>query len=523
VLHQTDVIKGLELFPEERLKVLMIAFKRSCPEEAVAMKQDGTPDWKANHVSTVIKAAQSHPIFGKIGSEFIRELSNVSADRIYMPGDLIIEEGSKGDSLFIMVSGHAVVYTYNNDLTKLDGSGKSVADGKFHKMRIGMLTAGSISGEMAMLGISQKRSASIEAETICAMWEISHEKAMPIIDRFPDSRAQFLNCLCSHLEHTVTTCIDSCSLFQKFDRKFRMLLGLYCERRAFFPGAKIFVEGHPCDGLYILNLGMAALSRKSIPIKNCSPGAHLNSSVMVGIHKQCFCTLTATHTCHLVVIARASYIQALEQYPANHIAQEIAKQEQIATDDFREKVRRLCARGLNKSQPAVAGAFKRLTERVSDVEVLRRAWKLWDRYALESSKLRRERASRKNATQDWIHRQRGAVVHRASGSRSDAFQGFGEPLAYPHQTRKNKYSKLSTLYLGDRSNLECIVQMPKVPRQRQYLSESSRDFSGSHYSPPRTPRDARAIALGRRVVDCANDPWFGCDAGALQLAFGEAL
>ena len=53
-------------------------------------------------------------------------------------------------------------------------------------IRVGHLAAGAIAGELAMLGISQTRSASIQAATLCVFWEVTQERAMIILDRFPE-------------------------------------------------------------------------------------------------------------------------------------------------------------------------------------------------------------------------------------------------------------------------------------------------------------------------------------------------
>eukprot|EP00438_Fugacium_kawagutii_P000643 Skav215313 [mRNA] locus=scaffold2444:89308:98971:+ [translate_table: standard] len=53
-------------------------------------------------------------------------------------------------------------------------------------IRVGHLAAGAIAGELAMLGISQTRSASIQAATLCVFWEVTQERAMMILDRFPE-------------------------------------------------------------------------------------------------------------------------------------------------------------------------------------------------------------------------------------------------------------------------------------------------------------------------------------------------
>mmetsp|Transcript_92851 Transcript_92851/g.144822 ORF Transcript_92851/g.144822 Transcript_92851/m.144822 type:complete len:1082 (+) Transcript_92851:127-3372(+) len=500
VLSQKDVIRGLEKFPEEREKVLMIAFKRGAAGETVPTKADGSPDWKANHVHAVIKAARNHPIFGKIGVDFIKALSELAVDRIFMPGDLIIQEGQKGDSLFIMVSGQATVYTTQDAHGQQSKAARS-DDPKANMMRIGMLSAGSISGELSMLGIAQKRSASIEAETICVMWEITHEKAMPIIDQFPQSRVHFLDSVCTNLEHTVSSCIDSVKLFKQFDRKFRMILSLYCERRAFFPGERIFQEGHQGDGLYILNLGMAAQERKAIPIKTCAPGAYFNATIMLGIHKQCFSTLTATHTCHIVVIARGSYVQALEQYPSHEVAHDLHKSEQAAEEEFREAIRRLCSRGLlwNKSQAAVAEAFQRLTEKVSDQDVLKKAMKVWKRYSQESYRQRRGRANRRHAMQDWIKKQRLAVSRRRQGSHRDHVreEDFCESVSsFSPQRKANKFTKLSTLYLGSGRDWESIMPSPQTSQHSQFSATSFNRSSESYSRLPRTPRRLEPLAFG---------------------------
>lgn len=564
VLHQSVVIRGLEIFPEEREKMLMIAFKRTKPDDE-SSGMEGFPKtgegWKANNLRAVIKAVKSSSLFGNISSDFIEELSTVSIDRIYMPGDVIIEEGQKGDSLFIMVSGQAAVFTAGiadaaghkhaavqpahqegSDANHREKSKKSMlavphgepSKGRNHKresmalrnLRIGMLTAGSISGELAMLGVSQTRSATIEAETICVMWEITNEKAMPIIEKYPDTRKDFLESICNHLEHTVSNCIDSLDLFKNFERKFRMLLGLYCERRAFFPGQTIFTEGAAGDGLYVLNLGEGDLQRKNISIKRVMSGSHFNSTIMLGYHKWCFCTLIATHTCHVVVVPRISYLQALEQYPSHQCHQDMARHEQAATEEFREAVRRLCTRGLiwNKSQVAVADAFQRLTEKVTDSEVLRRVMRTWSQHARKLARQRQTHNSRKRSTALWVQKQREAIMQRQIKDAETALVRE-RPISIEHvcdplspitpRAKVSKYTKLSSLYLHGPQDWESMFPLPKTPRQRQLwglpeeISEEGLSRLPELIGTVKTPRDVRAMVTdGRPPAGGSNLPSF---------------
>jgi len=521
----------MQRFPEERQKVLMIAAKREANGEACHMKADGSLDWKANNLKTVVQAVQksSTSIFSNVGAEFIAELSTVADDRIYMPGEIIIKEGDPGDSLFIMVSGQAQVYiaqevntTGDSIPAEMDKQSSNDSLPKIATTMIGMIHAGEISGEMAMLGISKNRSATVEAMTICVIWEVSQESAMPIIEAHPDSQGQFAASICNHLEHTVSNCIDSIDLFKSFERKFRMLLGLYCDRHAYFPGQIIFQEGLPADGLCILNLGLARLERKNVPIKMFSPGCHCNSTAMLGIHKLCFCTLTAVATCHVVVISRSSYVHALEQYPADEAAKEVAKQEQASTEQFRESVRRCVARGVNwnKSQAMIHSAFQRLTHKASDKEILERAWKRWWDFTVSSSRQRRELKNRKEWTRQWVAKQREAVAHRQRAlqrkasplsnlstkeSTAEASQAESTAQAWNSSPpdKASKYKKLSSLYLGHRREWESMIFVPRSSRQRQqwglsgnFSSEtSSRELISSRSERQsqdrlRTPRDS---------------------------------
>merc|ERR1719258_813104 len=60
-------------------------------------------------IEPFLRVMKASPLFATTSPDFVEELSHAAIDRIYMPGDLIIEQGTKGDSMFIMVSGQAGV------------------------------------------------------------------------------------------------------------------------------------------------------------------------------------------------------------------------------------------------------------------------------------------------------------------------------------------------------------------------------------------------------------------------------
>jgi len=325
-----------------------------------------------------------------------------------------------------------------------------------------------------------------------------------VIDAHPECRGQFLQSVCNHLEHTVGACIDSCPLFKHFSRKFRMLIGLYCERYAYFPGQAIFREGTAGEGLHILNYGEGGLERQGTLVKTCLAGAHFNSTIMLGLHKMCFCTLVCLATSHVVVITRASYVQAIEQYPADQAAKDMKKQEEADTENFRASARRMCSRGgiWNKSQGT---GFERVAVRgkISDKEVLEIAFKRWKAYAFKSSQHRHQQQDRKQRNEEWVKKQRVAVAHRQSSTPAksavhDEVEVFEATLSttnpssssFNPRTKATKYTKLSSLYLRSGEEWQSLMPIPKSPRQRR-LWESQ--HSTSQFSAPRTPRDGHRL------------------------------
>eukprot|EP00927_Polykrikos_kofoidii_P066579 TRINITY_DN62150_c0_g1_i1.p1 TRINITY_DN62150_c0_g1~~TRINITY_DN62150_c0_g1_i1.p1 ORF type:complete len:1115 (+),score=222.94 TRINITY_DN62150_c0_g1_i1:97-3441(+) len=416
VLHQHVVIKGMELFPSDRQKFLMIAFQKSTPvSEGKKFKSpapgnsktkvSGQDDFHSKQKKIVATALSNSELFNNVTPEFVDDLQKVSTDRIYMPADHIIEEGSLGDSMFIMISGKAIVYVSTPETDPSKPAGRQY---------IGRLEAGSISGELAMLGVSQRRSATIEAETICCMWEVSQDSAMPVITKYADMQRSFLDTIIVHLEHTVPACIDGLSIFNEMDRKFRLLLGLYCDRRAYFNGNQIFKEGQAADGLHVLNLGKALMECKGTQIQIFGTGSYFNVMNMLGLVRCCLCTLVAYQTCHVIVISPVEFNQALEQYPARAQVQEIKKRETAAYESFKQSVYRLCTR---KAMWKTCAKFiaQDIAGKKDENEVnssLRRVLTSWQRHVSRMVKQRRKARRQNLVFENWVQQKREAVALR---------------------------------------------------------------------------------------------------------------
>merc|ERR1719482_496297 len=121
--------------------------------------------------------------FAYLSAEFLQRLSEVSIEHTFLPGDWIVKQGDKGDSMFILISGNASVHA---------GRGQ-----------LGVLGMGDIVGELAMLDVAPTRSASVKADAICTAWEIIDDDGLPIINDYPDAQKHFKELIVDHLERTV--------------------------------------------------------------------------------------------------------------------------------------------------------------------------------------------------------------------------------------------------------------------------------------------------------------------------------
>eukprot|EP00435_Cladocopium_sp_Y103_P005408 s1401_g1.t2 len=360
LLHQAVVVRALELFPDQRMKVLMLSN---------GGQETDTQD--------LIGRIQESPFFCNTHPDFVRELANSAVDRIFMPGDLVVNEGETGNSMFVLLNGSADVYVSDKKDQEKSHDKKVEAKKIKNMIRVGHLAAGAIAGELAMLGISQTRSASIQAATLCVFWEVTQERAMTILDRFPEERQLFSSVIVQNLDLTVPGRLMSLPLFKTFDRKFRNLLGLYSERHAFFPDHTATREGEVGDKLWIMNSGPVMLTKKGFRVKMYLPGTHFGCDNMLGLSRNYMGTLVAMTVCHVLALSRQSYLHALEQYPSKSAHQKLLKTQKRETAELREMLDRVAVRkGVwQRYQGELAGALG--MNQTPDNELIRRVVKGW--------------------------------------------------------------------------------------------------------------------------------------------------
>ena len=111
---------------------------------------------------------RSHPIFSSLNEEEIASLlrDEVSQERVYPQGAVILSGGGVGDSVFLIRSGSVQI--------TLGGTGGPL-------FPLGILQAGEIFGEMAVLE-RKPRSATVLAKEDCLLLEVAGEEIRNLLE-----------------------------------------------------------------------------------------------------------------------------------------------------------------------------------------------------------------------------------------------------------------------------------------------------------------------------------------------------
>eukprot|EP00931_Biecheleriopsis_adriatica_P036548 TRINITY_DN21043_c0_g1_i1.p1 TRINITY_DN21043_c0_g1~~TRINITY_DN21043_c0_g1_i1.p1 ORF type:complete len:1110 (-),score=237.44 TRINITY_DN21043_c0_g1_i1:128-3457(-) len=472
-LHQSVVVRALEMFPDQRGCVLTLDHKNKGPD--------------------FYEILEKSAFFSNTSPEFVKELGGAATDRIFMPDDTIMTEGEVGYSMFIFVTGEADVFMIDKKEEEMEKpvEEKIILAKKTKRLpakilsKVGHLAAGAICGELAMLGITQTRSATIIASTLCVLWEVTQEKAMAILDRFPSEKDMFGTVIVQNLNITVPGRLLQLPLFKSFDRKFRMLLTLYCERKAFFPDQIIVRENEIGDKLWILNLGPAVLQKKGFTVKIFSPGMHFGSDHMLGITKCYAGTVIAMTVCHMLAVSRSSYLLALEQYPSKEAHKLVLQKEKADAKALKEAIDRIVIRKTiwQRYQGEIsraAGAF------LTDEDLLKRFLRAWSEAAKtmreRKVQIRHQRQEMSNMIVQWqqkneTSKRRAEYKRRRKDLIAKNILERGPLLHVPEEPPEHQYDPL---------NKQTLV-LPAVPqRQTQEVVDILKAWPSpkpsSHYS-----------------------------------------
>lgn len=396
VVHRGLVARALELLPTDREVMVPVLAQHGASK---AKKKEA----RQNKVAKILR---ERSIFANTSQEFINEIIECGTTRVFMPGDRIIEQGTDGTSMFILWLGTSHVVTEQKE----EDDGVPVRT----LTNVGILPYGSVFGELVMLGVHQKRTASIIAATVCCTWEVQHNSCLAILERHPTERANFLKLVEEHLDRLAAPRIIYHPLFSGFHQQFRTLIGVNCERKLSFPGETVVREGTHGDKLYIMNLGTASLEIHHQHVMQVTGGSHFGFSVMTGALDKYPATVVAETMCQVLIISNSTYRHALHKYPEmNEMAKALEADEKTKQQRqraiFARMVRR--RRGLRCIIEALRGSgMTNNAEDTTDRALLEAAYQGWRCCMLRTAELRREEEEQREGNarriERWLERRR---------------------------------------------------------------------------------------------------------------------
>ncbi len=214
-------------------------------------------------------------------------------------GEVIVEEGDVGESMFAIIDGQATVYLNESPQTPL-----------------ATLEAGQVFGEMALF-LDQPRTATVEALTAVEVFEVTREMFRSLLDDYPQ-----LGDVLSRLikRRLVENVMATAALFDGLDTMARRELMLRFEVREVPSGTRIIEQGTAADGLYMVLTGQVrALHRdddgQSREVGLLSTGQILGARALLDAAHQAAAAFEATRDTIALRLPRSAFNEVVCCYP----------------------------------------------------------------------------------------------------------------------------------------------------------------------------------------------------------------
>jgi CRP-like cAMP-binding protein len=166
------------------------------------------------------------------------------------PGEVILREGERGDSCFVIMTGEVRVLK-TDPLGRTDGTGGEAIE-------VARLGDGSLFGEFALLA-DRRRHATVEAVTACELYEIPRRALRELATTYPEVNPGLER---FYRERLLATLLATAPLFQALAEEQRaLLLARFAPLRA-DSGDHLVREGERSGGLYLLVLGAVEIVKR---------------------------------------------------------------------------------------------------------------------------------------------------------------------------------------------------------------------------------------------------------------------
>jgi CRP-like cAMP-binding protein len=168
------------------------------------------------------------------------------------PGEVILREGDRGDSCFVIGQGEVRVLK-SDPLGRADGAGRGA-----ELIEVARLGEGSLFGEFALLA-DRRRHATVEAVTACELYEVPRRALRELAATYPEVGPALER---FYRERLLATLLATAPFFQATPEAGRAsLLARFVPLRS-DSGGTIVQEGERSGGLYLIVLGAVEIVKR---------------------------------------------------------------------------------------------------------------------------------------------------------------------------------------------------------------------------------------------------------------------
>jgi len=193
------------------------------------------------------------PFFSKLGGDTTDRLASLCSARSFLRGEVVVEEGEEGDSLYIIGRGSVEVL-------------HSTEEGGEH--RLATLEAGGFFGETALLH-PQPRTATVRTLTPCTLLELRRRSIMPVIQENPVLRDTLEE---AYRTRVLNTQIAHVRSLEDISEESRAEIAAAMGPVGYRTGQVMAERGKGAAFMFIIRSGRASLKREGGETEFLDPG-----------------------------------------------------------------------------------------------------------------------------------------------------------------------------------------------------------------------------------------------------------
>jgi ferredoxin-NADP reductase/CRP-like cAMP-binding protein/bacterioferritin-associated ferredoxin len=239
------------------------------------------------------------PIFDGLDDAGLDELIAKSAIRAIPAATMVVEEGRRGDVMYVILDGHAEVCGTSDDGAQI---------------KLATLACGDCFGEQALLSeCGGRRNASVRALSQLSLLEIREAAFRRLLHALPSVSLSLRRIGAQQVHQRL---LQQSALF----RAIPVDAGIrgYLEKKSFDPGEVVFREGDIADDLYIVLDGAAAVSKqvegRRKHLQTLGPGRYFGELALINSEPRS-ATVTAEGGLAVLALSGAGFIDLFHKSP----------------------------------------------------------------------------------------------------------------------------------------------------------------------------------------------------------------